>query len=49
MGDGSQARQALAIAQAGVCRGHAPNGNVAQILRDLRAPFERRFGGSGSP
>lgn len=49
MDGGSQARQALAIAKAGVCRGNAPNGSVSQILRDLRAPFERKFGGSGSP
>ncbi|HET8745397.1 MAG TPA: CNP1-like family protein, partial [Ramlibacter sp.] len=36
-------RHSLFIARNGVCLGHAPNGNAAQIVSDLRAPIDRRF------
>jgi hypothetical protein len=36
-------RHSLMVARNGVCLGHAPNGNAAQIVLDLRAPIERRF------
>jgi hypothetical protein len=36
-------RHSLFIARNGVCLGHAPNGNAAQIVMDLRAPVDRRF------
>ena len=36
-------RYSLAVARNGVCMGHAPNGDAAQIARDLRAPVDRRF------
>jgi hypothetical protein len=36
-------RHSLFIARNGVCLGHAPNGNAAQIVQDLRAPVDRRF------
>jgi hypothetical protein len=44
-----EGRRVRAIAQAGVCRGHVPNIDAAQIVRDLRAPLDRKFGGSGAP
>lgn len=46
---GGEARHVRAIAKAGVCQGHAPNGSAAQIVRDLRTPQDRKFGGSGAP
>lgn len=49
MGDSLEARQARAIAEAGACRGHAPNGGASQIVRELRTPLERKFGGSNAP
>lgn len=39
----SGVRHSLSIARAGVCRNHAPNLSVSQILRDLRSPPERKF------
>jgi hypothetical protein len=36
-------RHSLLIARNGVCLGHAPNGNAAQIVQDLRARVDRRF------
>ena len=49
MGDGPEARLARAIAEAGACRGHAPDGSASQIVRELRMPLERKFGGSSAP
>lgn len=49
IGQGLEARQARAVAEAGACRGHVPNGTATQIVRDLRAPPDRKFGGSGAP
>lgn len=36
-------RYSLAIARQGACMGDAPNGNAAQIVRDLGASVDRRF------
>lgn len=36
-------RHTLAIAKAGICKGNAPNSSVEQIVRDLKAPPDRRF------
>lgn len=33
----------LVIARTGACDGHAPNHSADQIVRDLRAPVDRRF------
>jgi hypothetical protein len=41
--EGPQARHSLTIARTGACVGAAPNRNPAQIVRDLRAPVDRRF------
>lgn len=46
--DGAEARHVRVIAKAGACQGHAPNGSAAQIVRDLRASPDRKFGGGGS-
>jgi hypothetical protein len=37
------ARYSLAVARNGACLGRAPNGPAVQIVRDLRAPVDRRF------
>ena len=37
------ARYSLAVARNGACMGNAPNGPAVQIVRDLRAPVDRRF------
>lgn len=34
----------MAIARSGACVGRAPNGSASQIVRDLSAPVNRRFG-----
>jgi hypothetical protein len=39
----SQTRHSLLIARGGACVGNGPNQNAAQIVRDLRAPVDRRF------
>lgn len=39
----ANSRYSLAIARSGACFGHSPNGTVAKIVRDLRAPVERRY------
>jgi hypothetical protein len=36
-------RYSLQIARNGACVGHGPNGNAAQIVRDLRSGPDRRF------
>jgi hypothetical protein len=36
-------RHSLLIARSGACIGHGPNGNAAQIVRDLRSGVDRRF------
>jgi hypothetical protein len=36
-------RYSLAVARNGACLGRAPNGPAVQIVRDLRAPADRRF------
>lgn len=36
-------RHTLAVARAGICKGNAPNTSVEQIVRDLKAPPDRRF------
>lgn len=40
---GPGVRHSLSIARAGVCRNHAPNLSVNQILRDLRSTPDRKF------
>ena len=47
--EGGEARHALAVAKAGACRGRTPNGDAAQVVRDLRTPLARKFGGSSAP
>ncbi|MES2936421.1 MAG: CNP1-like family protein [Pseudomonadota bacterium] len=39
----SQARHSLVIARTGACVGRGANGTATQIVRDLRAPVDRRF------
>jgi hypothetical protein len=41
--EGPHARYSLLIARTGACVGDAPNRNAQQIVRDLRAPVDRRF------
>lgn len=36
-------QHSLQIARSGACMNTAPNGSPAQIVRDLRAPVDRRF------
>lgn len=36
-------RHSLQVARTGACIGHGPNGNAAQIVRDLRSGVDRRF------
>jgi hypothetical protein len=36
-------RYSLQVARNGACMGDAPNGNAAQIVRDLRSGVDRRF------
>ena len=36
-------RYSLQVARTGACMGHAPNGNAAQIVRDLKSGVDRRF------
>ena len=40
-------RHSLLVARNGVCAGTMPNGPAIQIVRDLRAPIDRRFEGGG--
>lgn len=47
--EGVEARQARAVASGGACFGPAPNRSAQQIVRDLRTPDDRKFGGSGAP
>ena len=47
--EGGEARIARTIAKGGACRGHSPNGKAEQVVRDLRAPLDRKFGGSNAP
>jgi hypothetical protein len=37
------AGHSLVFARSGACNGRAPNGSADQIVRDLRAPVNRRF------
>lgn len=37
------ARYSLQIARNGACFGRAPNGPAAKVVRDLKAPVDRRF------
>ena len=39
----ANSRYSLAIARGGACQEHAPNVSPAQIVRDLKAPVDRRF------
>jgi len=41
--DGQSSSHSLLIARTGACVGHAPNRSTMQIVRDLRAPPDRRF------
>lgn len=41
-------RYSLEVAQSGACFGRSPNGSAAQIVRDLRAPVDRRFQRGGA-
>jgi hypothetical protein len=41
-------RHSLAIARNGACLGRAPNGSAVQIVQDLAAPIDRRFGRGGT-
>ena len=40
---GTNFRYSLYIARNGVCLGHSNNGPAVQIVRDLKAPIDRRF------
>ncbi len=40
----SASRHSLLIARTGACIGQAPNRSASQIVRDLKAPVDRRFG-----
>lgn len=42
--DAAGSGHGLAIARSGACMGRAPNRSASQIVRDLRAPVNRRFG-----
>jgi hypothetical protein len=37
-------RHTVLVARTGACIGHAPNRSAGQIVRDLKAPVDRRFG-----
>ena len=39
----ANSRYSLQVARNGACMGHGPNGNAAQIVRDLRSGVDRRF------
>jgi len=39
----ANSRYSLLVARNGACMGHAPNGNEAQIVKDLRSGVDRRF------
>ncbi|MCG2595294.1 CNP1-like family protein [Ramlibacter sp. XY19] len=39
----ANSRYSLQVARTGACVGHAPNGNAAQIVRDLRSGVDHRF------
>ena len=41
--DGKSSNHSLVVARNGACVGHAPNRSASQIVRDLRAPVNRRF------
>jgi len=41
--DVPHSKHSLQIARNGACVGHGPNGNAAQIVRDLRSGPDRRF------
>ena len=41
--DTPNSRYSLLVARNGACMGDAPNGNAAQIVRDLRSGVDRRF------
>lgn len=43
LNDSSISRHTILIARTGVCIGHAPNRSASQIVRDLKAPVDRRF------
>lgn len=47
--EGVEARHVRALARAGACQGHAPNGSPKQIIQDWRSPVGRKFGGSDAP
>jgi hypothetical protein len=47
--EGGEAQIARAIAKGGACQGHTPNTSAEQIVRDLRSPLDRKFGGSNAP
>jgi len=44
----ANSRYSLAIARGGACQENTPNGSPAQIVQDLRAPFDRRFERGGN-
>lgn len=46
--EGRPLRHSLTIARNGACLGRGPNRSVAQILRDLRSPVDRRFNNAGN-
>jgi hypothetical protein len=41
--DVPNARYSLQIARTGACFGRAPNGPASKVVRDLKAPIDRRF------
>ncbi len=43
--DPQPSRHSLSLARNGLCLGTSPNGSVQQMVRDLRAPVDTRFGG----
>jgi hypothetical protein len=47
--DGLEANHVRAVARAGACMGDAPSGTAKEIVRNLQARPDRRFGGSSAP
>jgi hypothetical protein len=44
----ANSRYSLQVARMGACMGRSPNGPAVQIVRDLRAPPDTKFLGSGN-
>jgi hypothetical protein len=46
--EGRPFRHSLTVARNGACMGRSANRSLAQILRDLRSPVDRRFNSTGN-